>query len=54
VHENVFDRRVGVQILRLRRKLEGDPSAPNIGRTERDVYVFALRSSRSDALHYKQ
>jgi hypothetical protein len=30
VHENVFDRRVGVQMLRLRRKLEGDPSAPNI------------------------
>jgi two-component system OmpR family response regulator len=32
-----------VQVLRLRRKLEGDPSAPRIIRTERGVgYVFAL------------
>jgi len=43
LHEDIFDRSVDVQILRLRRKLETDPSAPNIIRTERSVgYVFAL------------
>jgi two-component system, OmpR family, response regulator len=43
LHEDIFDRSVDVQILRLRRKLEIDPSAPNIIRTERSVgYVFAL------------
>jgi two-component system OmpR family response regulator len=43
VHEDVFDRSIDVQILRLRRKLETDPSAPRIIQTERGVgYVFAL------------
>jgi two-component system, OmpR family, response regulator len=43
VHEDVFDRSIDVQILRLRRRLESDPSAPSIIRTERGVgYVFAL------------
>jgi DNA-binding response OmpR family regulator len=43
VHEDIFDRSVDVQILRLRRKLETDPSAPRMIRTERGVgYVFAL------------
>ena len=43
VHEDVFDRSIDVQILRLRRKLEADPSAPRIIQTERGVgYVFAL------------
>jgi two-component system OmpR family response regulator len=43
MHEDVFDRSIDVQILRLRRKLEIDPSAPRIIRTERGVgYVFAL------------
>jgi two-component system, OmpR family, response regulator len=43
VHEDVFDRSIDVQILRLRRKLEIDSSAPQIIRTERGVgYVFAL------------
>ena len=43
VHEDVFDRSIDVQILRLRRKLEADPSTPNIIRTERGVgYVFTL------------
>jgi len=43
VHEDVFDRSIDVQILRLRRRLETDPSAPSIIRTERGVgYVFAL------------
>jgi two-component system OmpR family response regulator len=43
VHEDVFDRSIDVQILRLRRKLETDPSAPRIIQTERGVgYVFTL------------
>jgi len=43
VHDNeVFDRSIDVQILRLRRKLEADPSAPALIRTERGVgYVFS-------------
>jgi two-component system, OmpR family, response regulator len=32
-HEDVFDRSIDVQILRLRRKLEADPSAPRIIQT---------------------
>jgi DNA-binding response OmpR family regulator len=43
VHEDVFDRSIDVQILRLRRKLEADPSAPRVIQTERGVgYVFTL------------
>jgi two-component system OmpR family response regulator len=43
VHEDVFDRSIDVQILRLRRKLEQDPSAPRVIQTERGVgYVFAV------------
>ena len=42
VHEQeVFDRSIDVQILRLRRKLEEDPSRPQLIRTERGVgYLF--------------
>ena len=35
--EEVFDRSIDVQILRLRRKLEADPSDPRLIRTERGV-----------------
>jgi two-component system OmpR family response regulator len=43
VHENVFDRSIDVQVLRLRRKLEKDPSAPKVIQTERGFgYIFAL------------
>jgi two-component system, OmpR family, response regulator len=43
LHEDVFDRSIDVQILRLRRKLETDPSVPHVIRTTRGVgYVFAL------------
>jgi two-component system OmpR family response regulator len=43
VHEDIFDRSIDVQVLRLRRKLEADPSAPCVIQTERGVgYVFAL------------
>jgi DNA-binding response OmpR family regulator len=42
-HEDVFDRSIDVQILRLRRKLETDPSVPRIIQIERGVgYVFTL------------
>lgn len=47
VHEDVFDRSIDVQILRLRRKLERDPRAPRVIRTERGVgYVFAVPVER--------
>jgi two-component system OmpR family response regulator len=43
VHEDIFDRSIDVQVLRLRRKLEPEPSAPRVIRTQRGVgYVFAL------------
>jgi two-component system, OmpR family, response regulator len=48
VHEDVFDRSIDVQILRLRRKLERDPSAPRMIQTERGVgYVFAVPVERT-------
>jgi two-component system OmpR family response regulator len=40
--EEVFDRSIDVQILRLRRKLEADPSEPRLIITERGAgYIFA-------------
>jgi two-component system, OmpR family, response regulator len=42
IHDDVCDRSIDVQILRLRRKLEADPRAPRIIRTERGIgYFFA-------------
>jgi two-component system, OmpR family, response regulator len=47
VHEDVFDRSIDVQILRLRRKLERDPTAPRMIQTERGIgYVFAVPVER--------
>jgi len=47
MHEDVFDRSIDVQILRLRRKLERDPSAPRVIQTERGVgYVFDAKVER--------
>jgi len=44
MHEDIFDRSVDVRILRLRRKLEADPGAPCIIRTERSIgYIFSPR-----------
>ena len=43
MHEDVFDRSIDVQVLRLRRKLETDPAAPRVIQTERGIgYMFAL------------
>ena len=43
MHEDIFDRSVDVKVLRLRRKLEQDPGAPRLIRTERGIgYVFTL------------
>lgn len=40
--EEVFDRSIDVQILRLRRKLEQEPSEPKLIVTERGAgYIFA-------------
>jgi DNA-binding response OmpR family regulator len=47
VHEDVFDRSIDIQILRLRRKLETEPDAPRIIQTQRGVgYVFMLPVER--------
>ncbi len=43
VHEDIFDRSIDVQVLRLRRKLETNPASPRFIQTERGIgYVFAL------------
>jgi two-component system OmpR family response regulator len=48
MHEDIFDRSIDVQVLRLRRKLEADPKAPRIIKTERGVgYVFAIPVERA-------
>lgn len=47
-HEDIFDRSIDVQVLRLRRKLEADPKAPRVIKTERGVgYVFAIPVEQS-------
>jgi DNA-binding winged helix-turn-helix (wHTH) protein len=45
--EEVFDRSVDIQILRLRRELEADPSEPRLIRTERGAgYVLSVPVKR--------
>ena len=47
IHEDVFDRAIDVQVLRLRRKLEANPSAPQLIGTERGFgYIFTLPVER--------
>jgi two-component system, OmpR family, response regulator len=47
MHEDIFDRSVDVQVLRLRRKLEIEPSAPQMIQTERGTgYRFAVPVER--------
>ncbi|SDN97322.1 response regulator [Ensifer sp. YR511] len=47
VHEDIFDRSIDVQILRLRRKLEADLSVPSMIVTERGLgYAFTLPVER--------
>ena len=47
MHEDVFDRSIDIQILRLRRKLETEPETPRIIQTQRGVgYVFMLPVER--------
>lgn len=47
VHEDIFDRSIDVQVLRLRRKLETVPTEPHHIHTERGVgYVFATPVER--------
>ncbi|MEI4484543.1 MULTISPECIES: response regulator [unclassified Phyllobacterium] len=48
IHEDVFDRSIDVQILRLRRKLEADASMPKVIKTERGIgYTFAIPVTRA-------
>lgn len=43
IHEDVVDRTIDVQVLRLRRKLETESGVPRVILTERGIgYVFAL------------
>jgi DNA-binding response OmpR family regulator len=47
VHEDIFDRSIDVQVLRLRRKLQPVPAAPRHIQTERGVgYVFVTPVER--------
>jgi two-component system, OmpR family, response regulator len=47
VHEDIFDRSIDVQVLRLRRKLEPVPTEPRHIHTERGVgYIFATSVER--------
>nr|WP_200841113.1 response regulator transcription factor [Geminicoccus flavidas] len=44
MHEDVFDRSIDIQVLRLRRKIETDPAAPRLIRTERGLgYLLDAR-----------
>jgi two-component system, OmpR family, response regulator len=48
LYEDIFDRSIDVQVLRLRRKLEVDPKVPRVIKTERGVgYVFAMPVEQS-------
>ena len=43
IHDDVYDRTIDVQVLRLRRKLESDRGEPRVIQTERGIgYTFAL------------
>jgi two-component system, OmpR family, response regulator len=45
--QEVYDRTIDIQILRLRRKLEADPRQPQIIKTERGLgYIFTLAVQR--------
>ncbi|WP_407158273.1 winged helix-turn-helix domain-containing protein [Bradyrhizobium sp. STM 3557] len=47
LHDDIYDRSIDVQVFRLRRKLESDPSGPSIIRTQRGVgYIFTLPVER--------
>lgn len=46
-HEDIYDRSIDVQVLRLRRKLEVDPTTPAMIKTERGVgYLFDVAVER--------
>ncbi|MGY3116231.1 DNA-binding response OmpR family regulator [Bradyrhizobium sp. S3.14.4] len=48
VHGEILDRSIDVQILRLRRKLEGDARAPQLIKTVRGVgYLFSMQTVRA-------
>ena len=40
LHDDIYDRSIDVQILRLRRKIEPNPNEPSLIRTERSVGYF--------------
>jgi two-component system, OmpR family, response regulator len=47
LHEDIFDRSIDVQVLRLRRKLQRGPAEPRMIRTERGAgYIFEAHVER--------
>jgi two-component system, OmpR family, response regulator len=51
LYDDVYDRSVDVQILRLRRKIEVEPSLPKYIKTERGVgYVFSVPVEKYDSV----
>ena len=49
VHEDVFDRSIDIQVMRLRRKLVVDRNSPSVIRTERGIgYLLDLPVERID------
>jgi len=40
LYDDVYDRSIDVQILRLRRKIEDDPSQPRLIKTERGAGYY--------------
>src|SRR5260370_16501335 len=50
LHEDIFDRSLDVQVLRLRRKLEADPNVPRVITTERGAWLCLCNSGRTKPL----
>lgn len=51
LYDDVYDRSIDVQILRLRRKIEADPSRPQFIKTERGAgYTFAAAVDRLNSV----
>ncbi|CDX20954.1 DNA-binding response regulator in two-component regulatory system with EnvZ [Mesorhizobium plurifarium] len=53
IHEDISDRSLDVQVLRLRRKIEVNARVPQIIKTARGIgYVFSIDAERVDTKHH--